>query len=135
MAPVQKNGAAPNPKLNYDKFLCGSGSGKVNDAAPFGSDSTKHCYTIAPTGESLNLTTPNPVFKLGFIPFYITNARGEPRVKPGVWRPEMWAQIIIKYLGIHEEHSFAVSYEWLWREKFVRNPSFESFVENLSLPG
>jgi hypothetical protein len=22
--------------------------------------------------------------------FYITNAGGEPLVKPGVWRPEMW---------------------------------------------
>jgi hypothetical protein len=26
-------------------------------------------------------------------PPYITNVGGEPRVKPGVWRPEMWAQI------------------------------------------
>jgi hypothetical protein len=24
--------------------------------------------------------------------FYITNVGSEPRVKPGVWRPEMWAQ-------------------------------------------
>jgi hypothetical protein len=28
----------------------------------------------------------------GSPPFYITNAGGEPRVKSGVWRPEMWAQ-------------------------------------------
>jgi hypothetical protein len=40
---------------------------------------------------SPNLRTPNPGFNPGFTPFYITNARDEPRVKPGVWRPEMWA--------------------------------------------
>jgi hypothetical protein len=28
-----------------------------------------------------------------WIPFYITNAGGKPRIKPGVWRPEMWALI------------------------------------------
>jgi hypothetical protein len=27
----------------------------------------------------------------GSPPFYLTNAGGEPRVKLGVWRPEMWA--------------------------------------------
>jgi hypothetical protein len=30
-------------------------------------------------------------------PFYITNMGGEPRVKHGVWRPEMWA---LQYLRI-----------------------------------
>jgi hypothetical protein len=29
--------------------------------------------------------------KINHRPFYITNVGGEPRVKPGVWRPEMWA--------------------------------------------
>jgi hypothetical protein len=29
-------------------------------------------------------------FNSGSPPFYITNAGGEPRVKLGVWRPEMW---------------------------------------------
>jgi hypothetical protein len=41
---------------------------------------------------SPNLRTPNPGFKLGFTsPFYITNARGEPRVKPefGVLGPHL----------------------------------------------
>jgi hypothetical protein len=40
---------------------------------------------------SLNLRTPNPGFNPGFTPFYITNAGGEPRVEPGVWRPAIWA--------------------------------------------
>jgi hypothetical protein len=30
----------------------------------------------------------------GSPPFYISNAVGEPRVKPGVRRPEMWAQFL-----------------------------------------
>jgi hypothetical protein len=61
-----------------------------------------------------NLRTPNPRFNPGltpllfdmqgvnpgFNPFYITNAWGEPRVKPGVWRPEMWAQVYFLYLSI-----------------------------------
>jgi hypothetical protein len=29
----------------------------------------------------------------GSPPFYLKNAGGETRVKPGVWRPEMWAQM------------------------------------------
>jgi hypothetical protein len=29
-------------------------------------------------------------FNSGFTPFYITNAGGEPLVKVGVWRLEMW---------------------------------------------
>jgi hypothetical protein len=33
---------------------------------------------------SLNLRTPNPGFSMRFTPlFYITNAGGDPRVKPG----------------------------------------------------
>jgi hypothetical protein len=42
---------------------------------------------------STHLRTPNPGFNPGFTPppFYITNAASEPRVKPGLWRPEMWA--------------------------------------------
>jgi hypothetical protein len=27
------------------------------------------------------------------LPFYIANAGGETRVKPWVWRPEMWALV------------------------------------------
>jgi hypothetical protein len=27
-------------------------------------------------------------------PLYITNAGGEPRVKPEVWCPEMWALVV-----------------------------------------
>jgi hypothetical protein len=30
-------------------------------------------------------------------PFYLTNVEGEPRVKPGVLRPEMWALYSTKY--------------------------------------
>jgi hypothetical protein len=33
-----------------------------------------------------------PGLTRGSSPFYITNAGCEPRVKPGVWPPEMWAQ-------------------------------------------
>jgi hypothetical protein len=43
--------------------------------------------------------TANPVFDPrfdpGFTPFYVTNAGGEPTVKPVVWRPEMLAQYSI----------------------------------------
>jgi hypothetical protein len=42
--------------------------------------------------QSPNLRTPNPGLNPGFNP---TNAGGEHRVKPGVWRPEMWAQFTI----------------------------------------
>jgi hypothetical protein len=42
---------------------------------------------------SPHLRTPNPGFNSGFNPlFNKTSAGGEPRVKPGVRRPEMWAQ-------------------------------------------
>jgi hypothetical protein len=34
----------------------------------------------------------------GSPPFYITNARGEPRVKPGVLRPEIWALVYFEIL-------------------------------------
>jgi hypothetical protein len=33
-----------------------------------------------------------PGWTRGSPPFYMTNAGGDPRVKPRVWRPEMWAQ-------------------------------------------
>jgi hypothetical protein len=42
--------------------------------------------------QSPHLKTPSPGFNPGFTPFYITNVGDELRVKPGVWRPEMWAQ-------------------------------------------
>jgi hypothetical protein len=32
-----------------------------------------------------------PRFNPGFILFHITNAGGKSRIKPWVWRPEMWA--------------------------------------------
>jgi hypothetical protein len=44
--------------------------------------------------QGLNLSphlTPNPGFNPVLTPFYITNVRGEPRVKPGVWRPNILA--------------------------------------------
>jgi hypothetical protein len=34
-----------------------------------------------------------PDLTRGSPPFYITNKGDEHRVKPGVWRPEMWAQM------------------------------------------
>jgi hypothetical protein len=41
--------------------------------------------------QSPHLRTPNPEF----IPhFYITNVGDEPRVKLGVWRPEIWALLL-----------------------------------------
>jgi hypothetical protein len=40
---------------------------------------------------STHLRTLNPGLNTGFPPFYITIVRGDPRVKPGVWRPEIWA--------------------------------------------
>jgi hypothetical protein len=43
-----------------------------------------------------DLRTPNPGFNPELPLFYITNVGGEPRVKPGVWRPEMWAQKVIR---------------------------------------
>jgi hypothetical protein len=53
---------------------------KVNPQTPF--------RALSP-----NLRTPNPGFNRGFThpPFYVTNVGGKPRVKPGIWRPEMWA--------------------------------------------
>jgi hypothetical protein len=47
---------------------------------------------------SPNVRTPNHGFNQGFTPpppFYITNAGGESRVKPGVWRHEMWALVSV----------------------------------------
>jgi hypothetical protein len=40
-----------------------------------------------------HLRTQTPGLTRDSPPFYITNAGGEPRVKPWVWRPEMWAVI------------------------------------------
>jgi hypothetical protein len=48
----------------------------------------------------------NPGFNPGFPPFYITNVGGEPRVKPGVCRPEMWA---LESMVRAEYHTH---YEW-----------------------
>jgi hypothetical protein len=36
----------------------------------------------------------------GSPPFYVTNAGGEPRVKLGVWRPEMWALTTGHYIWV-----------------------------------
>jgi hypothetical protein len=35
-----------------------------------------------------------PCLTRGSPPLYITNAGGKLRVKPGVWRPEMWALLM-----------------------------------------
>jgi hypothetical protein len=43
--------------------------------------------------QSPHLRMPNPGFNPGFTPLLYNKCGGEPRVKPGVWRPEMWAQI------------------------------------------
>jgi hypothetical protein len=42
-----------------------------------------------------HIRTPNPGFNPGFTPriCYIKEWGDEPRVKPGVWRPEVWAQL------------------------------------------
>jgi hypothetical protein len=37
---------------------------------------------------------PNPGFNPGFTSLLFNKGGGEPRIKPGVWRPEMWAQLI-----------------------------------------
>jgi hypothetical protein len=40
-----------------------------------------------------HLRTTNLKFNLGFTPLHLLYKReDEPRVEPGVWRPEMWAQ-------------------------------------------
>jgi hypothetical protein len=40
-----------------------------------------------------HLRTPNPGFNPGFTPPYLLYKRGgKPRVEPGAWRSEMWAQ-------------------------------------------
>jgi hypothetical protein len=51
--------------------------------------------TVFLAEQSPHLRTPNPGFNQGFNPpppLYVTNVGGELRVKPRVWRPEMWAQ-------------------------------------------
>jgi hypothetical protein len=41
------------------------------------------------------LRTPNPGFNPEFTPpLLYKKCGGKPRVKPGVWRPEMWTQVI-----------------------------------------
>jgi hypothetical protein len=52
-------------------------------------------------------------------PLYITNAGGEPRVKHGVWRPEMWALIIGVCIGSQGScpvsmwgHTWSSSCDW-----------------------
>jgi hypothetical protein len=51
----------------------------------------KHNFVIPATVLSPNLRTPNPGFNPGLTPILYNKCGGEPRVKPGVWRPEMWA--------------------------------------------
>jgi hypothetical protein len=48
-----------------------------------------------PDALSPNLRTPNSGFNPGITPFYITNAGGGSRVKPGVRHPEMWALVLL----------------------------------------
>jgi hypothetical protein len=38
-----------------------------------------------------HLKTPNPGLTRGSPPHLLYKRGGEPRVKPGVWRPETWA--------------------------------------------
>jgi hypothetical protein len=51
-----------------------------------------------------HLRTPNPEFNPGFTPCicYLKGGMGWSRVKPEVWRPEIWAQ-----------SSFSHTYRWL----------------------
>jgi hypothetical protein len=45
-----------------------------------------------------------PGLTRGSHPFYITYAGGEPRVKPGAWRPEMWNYILyVQYCYIRPQ--------------------------------
>jgi hypothetical protein len=58
------------------------------------------------------LRTPNTGFNPGFIPRnWGMKVGGEPRVKPGVWRPEIWSQVALL---------------WCW-ETFL-SPSFEQSI-------
>jgi hypothetical protein len=47
---------------------------------------------VSVRAQSPHLRTPNPGFNPGFTPLLYNKCGGEPRVKPGVWRSEMWAQ-------------------------------------------
>jgi hypothetical protein len=61
--------------------------------------------------QSPNLRTTNPGFYTGGSPFfYITNAGGEPRVKPGVWRPEMWA--LLNSVGSYRDVEMFLKYNF-----------------------
>jgi hypothetical protein len=63
----------------------------------YGSGSTENAAASSGTGSILKTRgqisgRQTPGLTWGSSPFYITNAGGKPRVKPGVWRPEMWSQ-------------------------------------------
>jgi hypothetical protein len=45
--------------------------------------------------QSPHRRTPNPGFNPGFTPLFILHMWGGLRVKPGVWRPEMYAQVTL----------------------------------------
>jgi hypothetical protein len=47
---------------------------------------------------SPHLRRPNPGFNPGFTPLLYNKCGGEPRVKLGVWPPEMWT-LVIPYGG------------------------------------
>jgi hypothetical protein len=70
-----------------------------------------------------HLRTPNPGLNRGSPPYLLYKREGEPRVKPGVWRPEMWALFkrdrARKFLHPHAAHSSAIKITQLNNKNFT----------------
>jgi hypothetical protein len=67
---------------------------------------------LAPTLLGPQLRTPNPGFHPGLTP-RICNIKGggEPRVKPGVWRPEISALVGYMNCNVLQQHRYCRVYE------------------------
>jgi hypothetical protein len=59
----------------------------------FFANSNLYAKRFSPLNQSPHLRTPNPAFNPEFTPHFCYIKGGEPQVEPGVWRPEMWADV------------------------------------------
>jgi hypothetical protein len=74
---LTEHSALPNTRIVYSKDVA--------------SDYNSPIAVLSP-----HLRTPNPGLNPGFTPPFLYNkCGGKLRVKPGVWRPEIWVQVII----------------------------------------